>query len=87
MEKISIWRDSQLYSLTHITNYQKQDDIREAQSHGRSRHRLEKDLKEAGSDCVGLDTIHSGEDLIVGFYEHRNHFFSSVNSKRFFFIR
>jgi len=33
MEKISIWRDSQLCSLAHTMNYQKQDDIREAQSH------------------------------------------------------
>jgi hypothetical protein len=33
MEKISIWGISQLYSLAHITNDQKQDDIREGQSH------------------------------------------------------
>jgi hypothetical protein len=33
MEKIPIWRVSQLYSLSHITNDHKQDDIWERQSH------------------------------------------------------
>jgi hypothetical protein len=33
MEKISIWRVSQLYSLAHVTNDQKQDYIQEGQSH------------------------------------------------------
>jgi len=33
MQKISIWRVAQLYSLAHIMNDQKQDDIQAGRSH------------------------------------------------------